>query len=146
MELTFRQIKDEDFEFLRRLHRAALKDYIAQTWGWDEEFQAQRFRKEFNIQDGKIIVADGEDAGFLCVKEKETETVLVSIRLMPDHQNKGIGTWIIKDLLAKSEGCVTLWVLKVNPARKLYERLGFTIEEETETHFFMKREKVKSKK
>jgi ribosomal protein S18 acetylase RimI-like enzyme len=28
-----------------------------------------------------------------------------------------------------------LTILKVNPARRLYERLGFTVVGETETHF-----------
>jgi ribosomal protein S18 acetylase RimI-like enzyme len=32
---------------------------------------------------------------------------------------------------------VTLQVLKVNPARRLYERLGFRVTGETPTHFLM---------
>lgn len=141
MQITFRKIRTEDFEFLRRLHRAALKDYIAQTWGWEEEYQEQRFKKEFDPNDGEIIVANGEDAGFLWTKEKETETFLVSIRLLPDHQNKGIGTKIILDLVERSTRPIRLQVLKVNPAKNLYERLGFKIYEETKTHFLMKCEK-----
>ena len=33
---------------------------------------------------------------------------------------------------------ITLRVLKVNPARGLYERLGFSVIRETETHYFCK--------
>ncbi len=138
MQIEFRQIKTSDFDFLWRLHNAALKDYVTKTWGWDETWQRENFAKTFDPSDGKIIVIDRKDAGFWWVIEKESETLLASIRLLPEHQNQGIGSKIIRDLLEKSEKPVRLQVLKVNPARRLYERLGFKIFEETATHFVMK--------
>jgi ribosomal protein S18 acetylase RimI-like enzyme len=138
MQIELRQIELSDFDFLWRLHNAALKDYVTQTWGWDENWQRESFIKTFNPSEGKIIVIDGEDAGYLWVIEKENETLLASIRLLPGFQNHGIGSKIIRDLLDKSEKPVTLQVLKVNPAQRLYERLGFEICEETATHFTMK--------
>ena len=141
MQITFRQIKIKDFEFLWQLHNAALKKYIAATWGWDEDWQRRDFEEKFNPGEGEIVVVDGEDAGFLRVGEKETETFLISIRLLPKFQNRGIGTKLIKDLLAESKAKnkpVHLHVLKVNPARRLYEKLGFKIVEEMETHFLMR--------
>ncbi|HEY0426172.1 MAG TPA: GNAT family N-acetyltransferase [Pyrinomonadaceae bacterium] len=138
MKITFRQIKDEDFEFLWRLHNAALKDYVTQVWGWDEQLQREMFAREFSPNEGKIILVGGRGAGFFRVIERERERVLVSIRLLPEFQKKGIGTKIIKDLLNDSKNPVRLQVLKINPARALYERLGFEIYDETETHFLMK--------
>ncbi|HLM00911.1 MAG TPA: GNAT family N-acetyltransferase, partial [Pyrinomonadaceae bacterium] len=73
--------------------------------------------------------------------EKKDETALVSIRLLPEFQNRGIGTKLIKDVLAASiakNKPVRLQVLKINPARNLYERLGFEISGETGTHFLMR--------
>lgn len=138
MDVNFRQIKTEDFEFLWRLHNAALKEYVTKTWGWDEERQRFLFERDFNTDNGKIIVFEGKDAGFLWIKEKDAETLLVSIRLLPEVQNKGIGTKIIKDLLKESEKPVTLQVMKINPAQDLYKRLGFQIVGETETHFLLR--------
>jgi ribosomal protein S18 acetylase RimI-like enzyme len=138
MEIEFRPIELTDVEFLWRLHNAALKGYVTQTWGWNEDWQRENFVDSFNPAEGEIIVINGEDAGFLWVIEKENEVLLASIRLFPGYQNKGIGTTIIKNLLEKSEKTVRLHVLKVNPARRLYERLGFKICEETETHFVMR--------
>jgi ribosomal protein S18 acetylase RimI-like enzyme len=141
METSFRKIERKDFEFLWLLHNAALKDYVKQTWGWDEERQRQLFRESFEIERAMIIVFEGKDTGLLDVTEKETETVLISIRLLPEFQNKGIGTKIIQDILEKSHGKnkpVRLQVLKINPAKKLYNRLGFKIFGETETHFLMR--------
>ncbi|HEX9961178.1 MAG TPA: GNAT family N-acetyltransferase, partial [Pyrinomonadaceae bacterium] len=122
MSITFRQITIKDFEFLWQLHNAALKKYIAATWGWNEALQRRLFAESFNPEDGVIVVAGGKDAGFLRVVEKETEIVLISVRLLPEFQNRGIGTGLIKDVLAEARAKnkpVRLQVLKINPARNL---------------------------
>ena len=144
MHIAFRQIFSDDFEFLWRLHNVALKEYVEKTWGWDAEWQRRNFDQSFSLNDGEIIVAGGVDAGFFWIIEKETETLLASIRLLPAFQNQGIGTKIIKNLLDESEKPVRLQVLKVNPARNLYQRLGFEIIGETDTHFLMKTQSSKS--
>ena len=140
MQILKRPVKPEDFEFLRLLHRAALKEYVEQTWGWDEEFQQKGFAADFDAATGEIVVIDGKDAGFWWTIEKENEILLASIRLLPEFQNKGIGTKLIEALIADSRKPIRLQVLKVNPARRLYEKLGFRIDGETETHFLMKRD------
>jgi ribosomal protein S18 acetylase RimI-like enzyme len=61
--------------------------------------------------------------------------------LRPALQGQGIGMLVIQQVLdeAKRSGKpVVLQVLKVNPARRLYERLGFSATGENETHYFMK--------
>ncbi len=100
--------------------------------------QRELFAEGFNTNNGKIIVVDGADAGYLWTIEKEAETFLVSIRLLPEFQNVGIGTKVIEDMLAKSKKLVRLQVMKINPAQNLYRRLGFETVGETETHFLMK--------
>jgi len=141
MKINLRKIKTEDFEFLWQVHNAALKNYVTKTWGWNEERQQQLFRENFETERAKIIVFEGEDAGFLDVAERETETVLISMRLLPKFQNKGIGTKIIQNVLNESHRknkTVRLQVLKINRAKTLYNRLGFEVYDETETHFLMR--------
>ncbi|HEX8250412.1 MAG TPA: GNAT family N-acetyltransferase [Pyrinomonadaceae bacterium] len=141
MQITFRQIKIKDFEFLWQLHNAALKKYITATWGWNEDWQRRNFEKNFNLREGEIIVVGEKDAGFLWISEKETEIALISIRLLPEFQNRGIGTKLIKDVLDKARAQkkpVRLQVLKINPAQNLYEKLGFEVFGETATHFLMR--------
>jgi len=138
MNITFRPIVADDFEFLWRLHNAALKEYVEQTWGWNEAWQRKDFESKFNPNDGEIMVINGTDAGYLWTVEKETEVLLASIRLLPEFQRRGIGAKIIADLLNQTQKPVRLQVLKINPARALYERLGFEIVGETETHFTMR--------
>jgi ribosomal protein S18 acetylase RimI-like enzyme len=50
---------------------------------------------------------------------------------LPEHQGRGIGTALLREFInsAHEKGVsATLEVLKANePARRLYERLGFTV-------------------
>jgi len=138
MHIALRTISEKDLEFRWRLHNAALRSYIESTWGWDEVWQRQHFIDEFDPSKGTIITVDGVDAGYWSVIEYDDDVMLVSIHLLPEFQNLGIGSRVITDLL-KTEKPVRLQVLKVNPARTLYERLGFEVFEETETHFKMVR-------
>ena len=65
----------------------------------------------------------------------------LGIGVLKAFRGRGIGTQLIESVKAKafSEGLpVTLRVLKVNPARIWYERLGFVMAEERETHYYMK--------
>ena len=57
------------------------------------------------------------------------------------YQNQGIGTKLIQEILSKAEKSKKLVYLRVlktnNKAQNLYKRLGFLIEEQTETHIIM---------
>ena len=76
----------------------------------------------------------------LSLEERVEDVFLRAIEIHPDYQGQGIGTAIIRKIIA--EGAlkmkpVFLQVLKVNPAKRLYERLGFSVVNETPTHFHM---------
>jgi ribosomal protein S18 acetylase RimI-like enzyme len=58
---------------------------------------------------------------------------LVQIQIVPEKQGRGFGSTILEKLLADAVQAnvpVSLSVLKANPARHLYERLGFRIVKE----------------
>jgi ribosomal protein S18 acetylase RimI-like enzyme len=131
----------EDVDVLYRIHQDALGAYVEQTWGaWDEAWQAQNFRANFDTALRQVIECDGRAIGFLDVVEQEASTVLASIMIAPAFQRRGIGTHLIQDVLerAAARGVpVTLRVLRVNPARGLYERLGFAVVDASDTHYLM---------
>ena len=135
------QAKFEDFEFLYRLKKTTLKEYISKTWGWNEKWQEEYFSKNFNPDLLKIIMKAGKKIGCISIIYEEDQIFLSLIEILPDYQNKGIGSKLIKELLGKADKIkkpVFLKVLKANEkAKKLYFRLGFSIKEESETHFKM---------
>lgn len=136
-QYTLRQATAADYDFLWWLHAATMREYVAQTWGWDEARQAAYFRAHFNPAGSQIIVLDGQDAGLLVVERRPAEIFLSAIEILPAWQGQGLGTMVLGDLLAEAARerlPVRLQVLKVNPARHLYERLGFAVTGETATH------------
>jgi ribosomal protein S18 acetylase RimI-like enzyme len=136
-----REASEGDREFLWRLHRATMKDYVAATWGWDERFQREFFDERFEPKGLRIVVVGGEDAGMIATARRAEAVELVSIRVAPAFQGRGIGAGLVEDVLAQAreEGLrVELSVLKANPrAKELYERLGFEVSGETDTHHRM---------
>jgi ribosomal protein S18 acetylase RimI-like enzyme len=62
------------------------------------------------------------------------------VAILPEHQNQGLGSEVVRDVLrsgAERGVPVGLSVLKVNPARKLYERMGFQIIGNDEFRYYM---------
>jgi ribosomal protein S18 acetylase RimI-like enzyme len=138
--VQLRPARAADVDFLYRLHQAAMQNYVSQTWGWDEAWQQQHFYQHFEPSVCQIIVAEGHDVGVLSVARHAEVVYLRNIAVLPTYQGRGIGTHLITALLdeAHSGGKrLVLQVLKVNRARHLYARLGFTLTGETATHYVM---------
>jgi ribosomal protein S18 acetylase RimI-like enzyme len=137
-----RQAQNDDYDFLFSLHVKALRPYIEATWGWNEKWQEEYFAAKFDPANRQIIQVNGRDVGVFVVEERQDEMYLGLIELLPEYQNKGIGTAIVRGLVdaAGNRGLpLTLHVLKANaPAQRLYRRLGFTVIEEDRQHYKMR--------
>lgn len=69
----------------------------------------------------------GPERGYGFVDEDTPE---LGISVVPGHRGRGIGTALLRALLAevaRHHEAVSLSVSKTNPARRLYEREGFTV-------------------
>ena len=87
------------------------------------------------------IIINDKIIGSVCIKELENAKLLDEIYLEKEFRNKGIGTKIIKKVIEENDN-IYLWVYKKNKkAVLLYKRLGFTIEEETESRYYMNYDK-----
>ena len=78
--------------------------------------------------------------GFYNGKEIENNTFEIgNICIKPEHQNKGIGTAILKEIIFENKGKnIKLQVFKINKrAIKLYEKIGFERTNENKTHYIM---------
>ncbi len=68
---------------------------------------------------------NGADRGFAYLND---ETPELAVAVSPEHRGKGVGTALMKRLLTEASAlfpAVSLSVSPQNPARRLYERLGF---------------------
>jgi ribosomal protein S18 acetylase RimI-like enzyme len=139
MRYELRPVTADDLAFLWGLKIKTLKDYIDQTFGWDDN--VAMWYLEEGLPGTEIVLIDQQPVGQLKVVEEDDELYLSEIGLMPQFQGCGIGGGIIRDIQdnARSLGkTVRLQVMKVNPAKRLYERLGFEQYDESETHYKMR--------
>lgn len=138
---TLRPAVEQDHDFLYQLHVATMQTYISAMWGWHEEWQREYFDRKWNPSAFQVIQVAGQDAGVLVMHWQENEGVLELIELLPEFQHHGVGTAVIQDLQQQAQARhlpITLHVLKSDePARRLYERLGFRISEERSDRFVM---------
>lgn len=141
--ITYRPAVTADRAWLWELKRATMRDYVAAVYGWDEKEQHRMFIEKFDPSFLKIIQINGSDIGLLDFEEREVDFLLGRIEIFPTSQKMGIGSVVIQTVIAEAAGkmkSVRLQVLRSNPARRLYERLGFRVEAETPTHFKMRKE------
>jgi ribosomal protein S18 acetylase RimI-like enzyme len=94
------------------------------------QFKAQsgKFFMSYPQAQNSIILLAGEPIGRILIDRGETEFTLVDIALLSAHRNIGIGTRLLKELIAEagnSGKSIRLHVVSSNSAKRLYERLGF---------------------
>src|SRR4051812_49075557 len=137
-QVALRPVLPGDSEFLFLLYSTTRQEELEAT-GWDArqraaflqmQFQAQQsaYRSMFPDAQFQIILRQGERVGWMVIHRSPTELRVVDLALLPAHRSCGIGSALLKDLLADARRAalpVRLHVLKANRAARLYTRLGF---------------------
>jgi hypothetical protein len=80
---NLRPATEGDRETLFVLHRAAMRDYVDKTWGWDDAEQERMFNDNFSPAAWKIIEVGQKIAGMLAVEETSKEVWLASVESHP---------------------------------------------------------------
>lgn len=136
-----RNAKDNDNDFLYELNKITMMKYVEKIWGWEENIQQKFFSDKFSIEKYKIIVCDNFDIGAISLSVNDNAIFIEIIEILPKYQNNGVGTEIINQIITDSKSKnydrVSLQVFKSNPAKKLYDKFGFSTINVTETHYVM---------
>ncbi len=133
-----RPATEGDLAFMRVLYGSTREEELAVT-GWsreqkdaflDQQFGAQtaHYRQQRPAAQWQIITVDGVDAGRLVLDARIGEHRIVDVTLHPDFRGRGIGTALLHVLQAAAADAGSVLSIHVehnNPARRLYERLGF---------------------
>lgn len=142
MKIKFRKCKQNDISFILELKELGMKWYIEKIYGWNIEIQKEKTKREIEkFKDTmKIIVVDNQDIGVTNFFEDEGKYHVGLIIVHPDYQGKGIATKIIKDYIyitREEKKEILIKTYKYNPAKKLYEKLGFKQYDEDDTHAYL---------
>ena len=141
--IRLRPAQADDYDFALGLYVETIKPYTIAYMAWDESVEAARFARLWMPGNTRIITRNGVAIGWLAAIERASDIFLQQLYIAPAYQRRGIGTQVMELLLVQWNTTgkpIVLGVLKNNPARRLYERLGFTVVGETETKFMMRRE------
>lgn len=139
--LTLRRVGPDDEEFLLALYGSTREDELAQV-DWAEGQKDQFLRWQFGLQrseyqtrfpdaDYFVILIDGQPAGRIWIGRDHQQIRLLDIALLPEYQNRGAGTVLLRHLMdeaALSGKPLRHMVLVLNSdAHRFYERLGFVV-------------------
>ena len=142
MNVKLRPAVDADFEACRRTYFAET-DWINERLQLDRTAQESMFRKQWRPSQVCIIQADGVDVGWLQTVVSKSEHMLGQVFVDAPFQRKGIGTEVLRRIVAEASRLqlpIRLAVVKFNPSRRLYERLGFRVTHEDDRKVYMTRD------
>ena len=142
--ISLRPVTPEDREFLVAVYYGTRERELAQVdWDagqkeafvrWQFERQDEEYRQRYPNARYDIILVDGVPAGRIWVGIDDKQIRLLDIAIMTEFQNRGVGTHLLRQLMAEAAQTNKLlrhmvFVLNDN-AHRFYERLGFVVIED----------------
>ncbi len=137
--VRLRPVGPDDAAFLTEVYASTRVDEMARL-DWHEaqkrafltmQFEAQHkdYTARYRGARFDIMELDGEPIGRLYVDRRKGEIRVIDIALLPAYRGRGIGGALMQELLDEAAAAgkkVSIHVEQYNPAKRLYERLGFT--------------------
>ncbi len=106
------------------------------------EAQDRHYRAHYPGAAFDVVEVDGEPAGRLYVHRGPDGIRIIDVILAPAVRRRGIGTALLQALMAEADArqqVLSIHVEVTNPARSLYERLGFVAVGEPGVYQLMER-------
>ena len=140
MVTTFRSATEHDIDWLVELRAEVLRTDLERLGRYDPHRVRQRMRDAYVPASTRVVVVDGAEVGCVTVRSEADARWVEHLYLAPGVQGRGIGSEVLQTVLAGEDPRPTrLNVLQGSPARRLYERHGFTVDAEDEVDVFMTR-------
>ncbi|MFA6174419.1 MAG: GNAT family N-acetyltransferase [Kiritimatiellales bacterium] len=132
--------REDDRQLIRDLTEQNFRTSFERTIGWD----AARHERQPEFPEYFTMVTDaGQTIGFISVRQQPDVLYLETIQLQQTHRSKGIGTALMKYVeqlaVANDKEWIRFRVFKNNPARHLYDRLGYQVAEDQDWCFLMEK-------
>jgi ribosomal protein S18 acetylase RimI-like enzyme len=124
--MSLRRATAADREFSESLARANMERYLSVLGA---HWNSGRYAQDWQSFESFVIEVSGERVGVIRFTQEAASLYIRDLQVRSASQRNGVGTWAIHQVLreAKARGLalVTLKVSPQNPAKVLYERLGF---------------------
>ena len=140
-KIRLRKIEENDKSVLLEIYASTRKEEMERVPHWTDLMKNEFLKQQFNAQhihyqnnypgaDFWILEKNKKPIGRLYVSERYNNSTIriIDITLLPAFRGQGSGTGILRDLIKKASESglpLSIHVESFNPAKKLYERLGF---------------------
>ena len=122
---------EDDASFYFQVRKLTVRPLIEEYRPWDEEAEKQNIARKINIEHDKIIMLGEKAIGLFSYFESDDEIYLSLMNILPEFQNKGIGTNLtlaLKNKADKLNKVIRLDTYQNNTrAIKFYEKAGFRV-------------------
>lgn len=130
-KISFRQAVNVDLAFLISLRKQSMTEHLAKAGICMDDEQHKGRVLEF-FSDSTIILLNEKPIGLIKIGHLEASLHIRQFQLLPSYQKRGIGSKVlnaIKQKANRENKPITLFVLLANPAKNLYLKEGFVIEQ-----------------
>lgn len=141
--VSVRPVGDGDADVLYRIYASTRTDELAQV-PWSEAAKSAFLREQFRFQcldwersypdaEKLLTLVDGQAVGRLYVDRRPSEVRIIDIALLPAFRSRGVGGRLLRQVVDQGHDSgrpVTVHVERMNPALRLYHRLGFQLRED----------------
>lgn len=140
--LSRRPATTDDVPFLLQLRQRTIAVHLAQsgeTLSADQHLA--RLMYEFDI--AEVVLDQGVLVGMVKVHCGSVLWTIVQLQVSPEKQARGVGTWLLRQIIGEAREAgkgLALFVLRDNPAKRLYASLGFAVAGGTEMEDYMRLE------
>jgi ribosomal protein S18 acetylase RimI-like enzyme len=149
-EIFLRPVRNDEEDFWREVFCDSVSDHFSSLEMTENDldnllemqFQAQNldYRTNYPNASNDVILFNETKAGRVIHSTEHGDLHLIDLAVLSEFRNLGIGTKILKWLFGKSLRTrlpIRFYVEKMNPAFRLYEKLGFKVVTDVTSHFQM---------
>ena len=152
MSVSLRPVRADDRTLLLRVYASTRQEELAAV-PWSDAQKQAFVEQQFAAQDAyyrehypgasfDVVAWGGQEAGRLYVDRWAREIRIMDIAVLPELRGRGIGSALLRDLIAESEASakpLTIHVERMNSALRWYERLGFRPVEDRGVYLLLER-------
>jgi len=116
------------------LKEAAMRPDLERLGVWDPDRSRRRLLQELAPASTWLVLAAGQRVGSVALRPSKDEEWLQHFYVLPEHQGRGLGGAVLRDLLDRRDDPrpVRLLAVRGSAALRLYARHGFVRERDHE--------------
>ena len=140
LSIGFRRAEKKDVQFLLGLRKATMIEHLKKAgYQFSEQTHLDRIHEFFS--DSHIITHQKQCVGLIKLGVLKDRIHIRQFQILPELHGLGIGSYVVdvvKNKAKQHQLPITLFVLLDNPAKSLYLRHGFYVEQQLPKEYKMR--------